>query len=32
MKEILKNIIEQIVNIILSAICSKVGKCGECSK
>lgn len=29
MKEILKNIIEQIVNIILSAICAKVGKCKE---
>ena len=32
MKEILKNIIEQIVNIILAAICSKVGKCGKCSE
>ena len=32
MKDIIKNIIEQIVNIILAAICSKVGKCGECSK
>ena len=29
MKDMLKNIIEQIINILLSLICKKVGSCGD---